>query len=414
MATADELIGHLDDVRARTLSLYEPLSDRDIIRTPDSIMSPPVWDLGHIAAYEELWVACTLDGQDPLHPDLQAAYDAFETPRAERTQIALLSRGDCHDYLDRVRRRTIDVLGRADRTSGPPLARDGFVFDLVAQHEAQHTETVLQTLQMFTGGEYTPPRRDVPGQDDRPLGPVTLAGGSTMIGTDSRSFSYDNERPAHQVHVDPFTIARAPVTNREFIDFIDDSGYARPELWTPSGWDWCRQTEAQAPAYWIVDDGEYLTRSFDRVEPIGHDHPVCHVSFWEADAYARWAGARLPTEYEWEFAAAGATTTDAHLDQTWFHTAPVGAAAGGASDCGCVDMLGNVWEWTSSRFRPYPGFRVDPYPEYSQVFFDGEYYVLRGGSWATQTDAVRPTFRNWDRPQRRQIFSGLRLAWDVV
>jgi iron(II)-dependent oxidoreductase len=426
-----QIAERLERVRERTFDLYAPLSKTDMTRTPDPIMSPPVWDLGHIAAYEELWVACRVGGADSLHPELQAAYDAFETPRAVRTSIRLLDEAGCRDYLARVRERTLALLEDTDlEDEGSAFTHQGFVFDLVAEHEAQHTETVLQALQMYGDGTYRPHgRRPLPGatavDDER----IVIPGGTFAMGAPAAGFAYDCERPRHDRTLAGFVIDRYPVTNRRHLEFMADGGYSRPELWSAEGWEWRCAEAAEAPLYWEPDGaGGWTVRSFDAVDAADPDRPVSHVSFHEAQAHARWAGGRLPSEAEWERAACaepsgcgGATypwgATDpgdrANLDQLGFGTAPVGAYPAGESPTGCAQLIGDVWEWTATAFDGYPGFRAFPYREYAEVFFGRDYRVLRGGSWATQPIAARTTFRNWDLPQRRQIFSGFRLAWDL-
>lgn len=427
---ADSIAERLTTVRERTLALYEPLAGGDIARTPDPIMSPPLWDLGHIAAYEELWLACRLSGHVSLHPELQGAYDAFETPRARRTSIRLLDERGCRDYLARVRERSLEALAGTDLDpDGPPLTADGFVFEMVAEHEAQHTETVLQTLQMFGDRTYRPPRcRPLPDAGERTSDRIFIPPGSFTMGAGT-DFAYDCERPRHRRPLAGYLIDRYPVTNGRHLEFMADGGYARPELWSAEGWAWRCEHDVVAPLYWEPDAaGGWLSRSFDEVAPVRPDRPVCHVSWHEADAHARWAGARLPSEEEWERAAcAGHPECDpprfpwgdapaegrANLDQLAFAPAPVGAYPDGAAPTGCAQLIGDVWEWTASAFGPYPGFAPFPYREYSEVFFGKDYRVLRGGSWATQPIAVRTTFRNWDLPRRRQIFAGFRLAWDL-
>lgn len=427
---ATALAEQLTTVRDRTFELYAPLAERDLLRTPAPIMSPPLWDLGHIAAYEELWLACTLGGSPSQYPELQQAYDAFETPRAERTKVTMLDADGCRAYLDAVRERSLEVLARTDLDAGGPrLSADGFAFEMVAQHEAQHTETVLQTLQMFTDGTYRPARRftapgPTPVADDR----VMVLGGSFAMGAANGGFTYDCERPRHQRTVETFVIDRLPVSNARHLAFMDDGGYSRPELWSVAGWQWRAEHAIDAPLYWERDADGWAVRSFDQTTPVDPAQPVSHVSFFEADAHARWAGGRLPTEVEWERAASAASDAAdsarypwgdapaegrANLDQLMFGTAPVGAYPEGASPSGCIQMVGDVWEWTSTPFDGYPGFAAFPYPEYAQVFFGDHYRVLRGGSWATQPVAARTSFRNWDLPQRRQIFSGFRIAWDA-
>jgi iron(II)-dependent oxidoreductase len=257
---------------------------------------------------------------------------------------------------------------------------------------------------------------------------VRFPGARVAIGTDDRSVAYDNERPRHQVDVPPFWIDAHPVSNGDFQVFIAAGGYATREYWSDAGWRWVNESGAGAPEYWERVEGEWITRSMDRVAPVDPRHPVCHVCYYEADAFARFAGKRLPTEIEWEAAASWDPATGAKLRYPWgdeaptrslanvdqlsFGTAPLGAYPKNLSPIGCSGMIGDVWEWTASDFRGWPGFESFPYREYSEVFFGEEYKVLRGGSWATRPGAIRNTFRNWDYPVRRQIFSGFRCARD--
>jgi len=413
-----QIAAMLADVRAATERIVAPLDDEALTRTATAIMSPPVWDLGHIAAYEELWVACRLTGGESVHPDLQAAYDAFETPRAVRTSIRILGPAEARAYLDTTRRRTLDALERCDLDDAlDPLAHGGFVFGLVAAHEAQHAETILQGLKLMPPGAYVPPRAEgtapaatAASAPER----VAIPAGPALIGVDGPAFSYDCERPAHIVGLPSFRIARDAVTCGEFLEFIVSGGYRRPDLWSREGWEWRTREGVEAPLHWVRDaDDSWFQRDFDEDRAIDIDAPVCHVSWFEADAYARWVGARLPTEAEWERAAAGSVADPAvaNLGATRFGPVPAGTLPG-VSAAGCRGMLGDVWEWTSSTFRGYPGFRAFPYREYAEVFFGEDHRVLRGGSWATQPHVASTTFRNWDLPQRRQLFAGLRLAWD--
>jgi iron(II)-dependent oxidoreductase len=411
------LADRLEATRRRTRELFAPLSSEDLARQPSPILSPPLWDLGHIAAYEELWLVCRLTGVPSLHPELAEVYDAFETPRARRADVTILDEAAAGRYLDRVRERSLAALASADLSGdGPPLTAGGLVFDMVAQHEAQHTETVLQALQTLPAGAYHPPgRRDTPEAGEPVGGWAELPGGDFWMGAGEDGFAYDCERPRHRREVAPVLIARDPVTAGEHLAFMEDGGYSRPELWSPEGWSWREREGVQAPLYWQRDgEGGWLARAFDRLEPVDPSRPLCHVSAHEADAHARWAGARLPTEAEWELAAQGASAdpSAANLDQLAFGTAPCGAYP--AAPGGCRQLLGDVWEWTATDLDGYPGFRAFPYREYSEVFFGAGLRVLRGGSWATQPIAARVSFRNWDLPERRQIFAGLRLARDAA
>lgn len=434
---SSEIAELLHEARSRTLLLVAPLSDDDLRRQHSPLMSPIVWDLGHIAHFEEVWLLENIDGDGPGSEGLRGIYDPFRNPRATRVGLELPSRTDAIGYLGETRRAVLDRLASLPPTdvsteAGPRLLREGFVYRMVLQHEYQHGETILQTLQLKEGEPYPAPRAvALPAAPREPAAgkTVRVAGGRYPIGTSDRSEAYDNERPRHTVEVADFDIEATPVTNKAFETFIEDGGYRREELWSEEGWRWRSAEDLSAPAYWFERDGQRWDRVMDRERPLDPDRPVCHVCYWEAEAYARWAGMRLPTEAEWEVAAlwdpgAGRmrrypwgdsppTPLVANVDQLAFDTAPVGAYPAGVSASGCLDMIGNVWEWTSSAFVGYPGYQTFPYPEYSEVFFGDEYRVLRGGSWASRSGAVRGTFRNWDYPIRRQIFSGFRCARDA-
>jgi iron(II)-dependent oxidoreductase len=394
-------------------------------------MSPIAWDLGHIANFEELWLVQRASGCEPLRSELGSIYDAFTAPRRERGQLPYLRSTECLRYLGAVRERTLDCLERADLSEkGGDLLAGGFVYELIARHEQQHSETILQTLQLMTMEPYDPPGAlTTPAGTADCCGMVPVPDGEFEMGVDGAWFSYDNERPRHVRRVGSFEIDVVPVTNRDFIDFVEDGGYAREDLWSREGWEWLQGESASLPRYWERDGSTYLARSFaERVE-LDPARPVCHVSWFEADAFARWAGKRLPTEAEWEKAASWDDASGekhrypwgsedsgperANLDQLAFSTAEVGAYPEGRSPCGALGMVGDVWEWTESSFDGYRGFRPFPYREYSEPFFGDRFKVLRGGSWATQPDAVSTTFRNWDFPERRQIFSGFRCARDA-
>jgi iron(II)-dependent oxidoreductase len=422
MTGVEGLSTALHETRERTLALVAPLSDAELERQHTPLLSPLVWDLAHIAAYEDLWAVHRVAGLPLLRPDLAELYDAFETPRAARGSLPLLGRAGALDYLEEVRARTLSVLGDGHG--------DGTIHEMVLRHEQQHTETILQTLQIMTSERHAPPAaRPLPKGDANASEMALVPAGPFEMGAPPHGFAYDNERPRHACDVGAFLIDRLPVTNGDMLRFVDDGGYSRPELWSTEGWAWREREAVELPRYWTTTGGEYSVRSFGDVHPVDAALPVCHVSWYEADAYARWAGKRLPTEAEWEKAAAWVPGTGkscavpwgtgpwservANLDQLSFGCAPAAAYAGGDSPCGVRQALGNVWEWTASGFDGYPGFRAFPYQEYSEEFFGGPYRVLRGGSWATQPDAVSTTFRNWDHPDRRQIFAGFRCAADL-
>ena len=418
------------EARDRTLHLIGPLSDEDLCIQHDPLMSPIVWDLGHIAHFEELWLTRNVHGTVEFG-EMPGIYNPFEHPRRVRGSLDLPGRDEVREILAEVRTRVLEKLETLDLEAGDPLLRDGYVYAMVAQHEYQHNETILQTLQLKHGEPYAAPRAITLPEPSLILEPgamVRFPGGRVPVGTDDRTVAYDNERPRHVVLLAPFRIDVTPVTNAQYIGFIEDGGYTRRELWTDAGWAWREADAAAAPKYWWRENGAWHARTFDRSGPVDSRRPVCHVSYHEAEAFARWAGKRLPTEFEWEAAASfdpetGTTRTFpwgddpwspalANLDQLAFATAPVGAYPRNVSPIGCYGMIGDVWEWTSSDFHGYPGHETFPYPEYSEAFFGTEYKVLRGGAFATRPGAVRNTFRNWDYPVRRQIFSGFRCAAD--
>jgi iron(II)-dependent oxidoreductase len=329
----EEALAALETVREETLALVGHLSDDQMSSVLSPIMSPLAWDLAHIAAYEDLWLAHRHGGLDILRPDLAEMYDAFETPRTVRGEIELLGPRDARTYLEQVRARGAEAL--ASRGIG-----DGTIYELVLRHELQHSETMRQTMalaDLLPPGE--PRLAPLGGRDEW----IEVPRGSFEMGAGANGFAYDNERPAHTVDVGAFQIAVRPVTNAEWESVLGDTREGDP------------------------------------------DAAVCHVSWFEAEEFAKKAGARLATEAEWEKAAKS----------------------------GVLSGVGEVWEWTSSHFYGYPGFVAHPYREYSEVFFGEDYRVLRGGSWATSPRVGTLTFRNWDLPVRSQIFAGVRLARDV-
>ncbi|HTA05008.1 MAG TPA: SUMF1/EgtB/PvdO family nonheme iron enzyme, partial [Solirubrobacteraceae bacterium] len=335
-------------------------------RVHSPIMSPLVWDLGHIAAYEDLWLAHRLGGLELMRPDLAALYDAFETPRAVRGDIETLGPAQARDYLAAVRARTVQAL--AERG-----VDDGVVCEMVIRHELQHGETMRQTLALV--GLLN---ESDTAASDRPLAHagadqwLDVAAGPFAMGAPAEGFAYDNERPRHKVETGAFEIACHPASNADFVRFAAQGGYERRELWSQTGWQWLGE-QAQP---------------LDPAVAAGHPQAVaCHVSCFEAEAFAAAHDARLPSEAEWEKAA----------------------TLQGSSLRG----VGRAWEWTASSFDGYPGFVAHPYREYSEVFFGEDYRVLRGSSWATDERVASRRFRNWDLPQRRQIFAGVRLARDA-
>jgi iron(II)-dependent oxidoreductase len=428
---AQKAIDGLREARERTLDLVAPFSDEELEHVHSTLMSPLVWDLGHIAAFEDLWIVHRFGGEPLLHEELADVYDAFETPRAGRGDLPFLRPAEAREYLVQVRERALEVID--SRGIG-----DGIVAELIVRHEQQHNETMLQTVQLaqleglgsFATGDAAPAGANGDGRV-RPftgLEMVEIGAGECRIGAAAAGFAYDNERPCHRTDVRGYLIGRTPITNATYLTFVEGGGYERREWWSDEGWSWKEDYDITRPQCWTAD-----LRSEWRLcglEPLHPDRPVVHISWFEADAFARAHAGRLPTEIEWEKAATWDQEQQTSLLYPWgddplvpgLHanvdhraggTLPAGSLTDGASPAGVLGMVGDVWEWTSSNFMGYDGFAPFPYPEYSQVFFGDQYKVLRGGAWATRPRVATPTFRNWDFPQRRQIFSGLRIAKDL-
>ncbi|MFJ3106120.1 ergothioneine biosynthesis protein EgtB [Streptomyces sp. NPDC086835] len=418
----------LTRARERTAALTSCVDDRDLTAQHSPLMSPLVWDLAHIGNQEEQWLLRQVGKGEALRPEIDSLYDAFEHPRAARPSLPLLAPAEARVYAADVRGRVLDILERT-AFEGGPLVDAGFAFGMIAQHEQQHDETMLITHQLRKG----PPALSAPEppvHDTRPLPrEVLVPGGAFTMGTSTEPWALDNERPAHRRILPAFHIDTTPVTCGEYQAFIEGGGYHERRWWAAEGWDQIRQHDIGAPLFWRREGGMWLRRRFGVIEEVPPDEPVLHVSWYEADAYARWAGRRLPTEAEWEKAArhdphtgrarrypwgdADPTEAHANLGQRHLRPAPAGSYPQGESPLGVRQLIGDVWEWTSSDFLPYPGFVAFPYREYSEVFFGSEHKVLRGGSFAVDPVACRGTFRNWDLPVRRQIFSGFRTARDA-
>ncbi|MFI6100040.1 ergothioneine biosynthesis protein EgtB [Lentzea sp. NPDC051213] len=413
--------------RARSTALTDAVDEHDLVRQHSKLMSPLVWDLAHIGNQEELWLVRDVGGREPVRSDIDEYYDAFKYGRSVRPELPLLNPKEARQYVGDVRGKVFDVLEKVP-LEGRRLVENAFAFGMIVQHEQQHDETMLATHQLRTGEPVlhapNPPKGKLVAATE-----VFIPAGPFEMGTSDEPWALDNERPAHVVHVDSFCIDTTPVTNAEYAGFILAGGYDDRRLWTDEGWMHRTRGKLVAPRFWQREGNSFTRTAFGVTEPIVPDEPVVHVCFHEAQAYATWAGKRLPTEQEWEKAARHDPETErsrrypwgdeepselhANLGQRHLRPAPVGAYPAGASTSGVHQLIGDVWEWTSSDFQPYPGFEVFPYAEYSQVFFGSDYKVLRGGSFGTDSSAVRSTFRNWDYPIRRQIFAGFRCARDA-
>lgn len=436
----DELVGLLTEARTRTLELVADLTPEDWLGPRLPIVNPPLWEVGHLAWFQEKWLLRHLLGEPPIRPDMDALYDSAAIPHDVRWDLPLPPPEVTRRLMQRTLESCTDVI-----LSNPRNEATRYFGLLALFHEDMHAEALTYTRQTLGRAA---PSLSLPSQ--RPAengsasaadtrigggawpGDVEIPGGRFPLGaTPNGSFVFDNEKWAHPVEVAPFLMARAPITNAEFAAFTDDGGYSEDRWWSGAGGDWKRATGARHPVYWRREaPGRWLRRVFDQEVSLEANLPVLHVNWYEAEAYCRWAGRRLPTEAEWEMAAAGdpeslgagspqkrrfpwgdepPTPERANLDWRAGGVVEVGALPASDSAFGCRQMIGNVWEWTSDDFAPYPGFEVDPYQEYSAPWF-GTHKVLRGGCWTTRAHLIRTTWRNFYTPDRRDVWAGFRTC----
>jgi iron(II)-dependent oxidoreductase len=433
---AEPIARALAETRASTLRLFDICDERDLHASPGFGYRPVIWHLAHMGVFEAYWLLQKAQGLPAPDERYERIFDPISTPREESKNLP--ARAEMESYLRRVRESVLAYLEGFDFDSRDPLKRGGYVFRLVLEHERQHQETLCYLLQMLD-----PSKKRRPPATHGDAGPsadpgvtrgggemVSVPAGAFLMGAAWDSFAYDNERPAREVFLPEFRIARAPVTNGEFARFVAEGGYERREFWSEEGWAWREKESWSHPLYWRrAGGGSWTERRMFGESALADDHPATGVSFYESEAYARFAGRRLPTEAEWEKAASWDARAGAKRLYAWgdegpdpsrcnygmnsWGTTPAGGLRAGASPYGCLGMTGNVWEWTSTPFEGFPGFEPFPYPEYSQVWFDGDHRVLKGGSWATGPSVLRASFRNFFRRHFRIAFAGLRLAEDA-
>lgn len=401
-------VADLADARARTLELVADLSDEQLNVPMLEIINPILWEIGHVAYFAEFWILRKLFGREPLLRNADALYDSAKVAHDTRWSLPLPDRSGTLAFMNAELEAVSALAAQAEN-----LDSGGYFYRLALLHEDMHGEALIYTRQTLG---YAAPRATTALPAGGALaGDVRIPGGRYRIGSRPEDgFVFDNEKWAHDVELGTFEIARAPVTNEQFAGFVEDGGYRKRELWSDEGWAWREHARAEHPVYWEATGSgrgaaAFRRRHFDRVVPLRDHEPVVHVNHFEAQAYCAWAGRRLPSEAEWEVAAAGADGRYANLDGAAGNVCDVSLFEQGESRAGCRQMLGNVWEWTSSVFGPYPGFVVDPYAEYSQPWF-GTHYVLRGGAWSTRSRLVSTRWRNFYRPHRRDIITGFRTV----
>jgi len=424
----DTLCAWIRDAREKTLLYLEGLDEEQLIGPRLEIVNPPLWEVGHVGWFQERWMLRHAAGEPARLPHGDALYDSIQIAHRARPDLGLLPRAEIGRQLRELGARVVE------RVQSPAFGPDDEYFALLTLfHEDMHVEAFTYTCQ--TLAYRAPPycARYEPGAGAPLPGDADVPGGAFRLGAPrGEPFVFDNEKWEHEVQLEPFCIARAPVTQREFAQFVRDGGYRRRALWSADGWRWRKGARAELPVYWRADGPrDFVRRVFDRWLPLAPDEPMIHVNYFEAQAYCRFAARRLPTEAEWEAAASGAPPAPgpgpaAHkrrlpwgdrppdaaracLDFAGGGCAPVSAAAAGDSAFGCRQMIGGVWEWTASDFLPFPGFVADPYREYSEPWFATR-KVLRGGCWATRARLLRNTWRNFFEPHRNDIFAGFRTC----
>ena len=405
---------HFPRIRAATENLVKGLSAEDcaIQSMPDA--SPVKWHLAHTTWYFETFVlAPNLPDYRPFDPAYRVLFNSYyntvgaKHPRPER---GMLSRPGLDEVL--AYRRHVDAAMRQLLGGGPLPAAISALVDLGLHHEQQHQELILTDLKHLLSRNPLRPAYQKPWPltrvRARVRGWISYGGGAQEIGHAGDGFSFDNERPRHRVWLEPFSIATHPVTHGDFIEFIGDGGYQRPELWLSAGWDTVNARGWQAPGYWERRDDNWHTFTLHGMVPVDPNAPVCHVSFYEAEAFARWANERLPTEAEWEVAARDAPVEGNFVESGALHPLALRDAPANGTP---AQIYGDVWEWTRSDYGPYPGYRTaeGAVGEYNGKFMSGQ-YVLRGGSCATPGGHIRASYRNFFPPEARWQFSGLRLA----
>ncbi len=425
---ANALAALVEDAAARTDRVTRDLSDAQLEVPPFDTVNPLRWEIGHLAFFYDSMVLRELGRPSLVMPAAETLYDSFDVAHTERWGLVLPTRSATWDYKKRVCDALVERLDAGLRSP-----TETYLYWLGALHEDMHGEAIAYTRQ--TLGYAAPvangPSPPAPAEGDA-SGDVAIPGGTFAFGASSdEPFVFDNEKWAHEVEVEAFSISKCVVDNAAFLSFVQDGGYSDPRVWSRAGWLWRRRLGRQHPRYWQRTSDGWLERHFDRLVPLEPHRPACFISWFEADAFSRWAGRRLPTEVEWEVAALGSLDDDgklgskrrrypwgdaapqpahANLDARQTATVDVDAHPAGDSAFGCRQMLGNVWEWTADAFYPFPGYIVDhPYREYSAPWF-GYHKVLRGGAWPTRTRLARPGYRNFFMPDRDDVVAGFRTC----
>ena len=423
------LLKQFEETRSRTLELVKTLEKDDFGIQTAYFTSPPKWHLGHVSWLNEIVLSKTQKNYEFYSKEfskyLNSYYNQFGKPH-DKAKRGLMSRPTVDqiiEYYDVITKKVTGVL----QNSLTPEA--SYLFNMSIHHECQHQELLVYDLQHLLGEQYRPVRMahmEKPSNLNQES--IKIPGGIYKMGHSGNGFCYDIELPEHKVYLNDFQIENFPVTNVQYLEFIEAGGYDNFSFWLSDGWDAVKKNEWSAPMYWEKEDGEWFTRDFVGKRKINPNEPVCHVSFYEAMAFCKWAGKRLPTEAEWEKAALWDESKNDKTIYPWGNEPPtkkhanlldsriwsctnVDSYENGKSHYGCYQMIGDVWEWTSSEFVGYPGFKSG-FDEYNDKWFTNQ-KVLRGGSFGTPALSIRGSYRNFFRLDERWMFSGFRCAKDI-
>ena len=412
---AEEYARRYSEIRQLTEKLCEPLCPEDCVIQSMPDTSPTRWHLAHVTWFFETFVLSKgLEDYTPFRADFSYLFNSYYNSIGEpfaRPNRGLLSRPtveEIFEYRHAVDQRMRDFLLERDPDRPDPLLP---VVEIGLHHEQQHQELLLTDIKhVFSCNPLYPTygeRLEQPSPDLPPVGWSSYDGGIDWIGHDNSGFAFDNESPRHKVWLDPFLLANRLSTNGKYLQFIEDNGYTRPELWLSAGWNQVSEQGWTSPLYWLRQDDRWWNFTLSGLRPVDPDEPVCHVSFFEADAFARWSKARLPTETEWERAAQDMKIEGKFVEEAVFHPLPISDETRN----GPAQMFGDVWEWTASDYSAYPGYQPleGALGEYNGKFMCNQ-YVLRGGSCATPKSHIRRTYRNFFPAESRWQFSGIRLA----